>query len=703
MSTGGEQSKRKRRSNACVRCRRQKIKCSGRVPCDACKRRRVDCDYENDEGKVQVSKRYLLQLRNKVAKLSTNQLDSPSASPGENSASEIHPSRPVSLQDPTGPTPISEEHDEEDNNITNPVLSPRHLTYITGPEGRSYFLGHSSNYSYTQRVLRLLHSRFSQDPYPTWHPHGSSNLGWDGVRPHVTPEIDNLPSLDHAMFLLNAVKFHAGQVYHLFDDGSFTQQLYLFYSNPAEGINEMKLWYIHFLILIALGKSFIVCDAQVPSPPGADLFIHAVQLLPETTYLIQDFITSSEILCCMALYYLSVDSRVSAYDKAVRLAFAGGMHTPMKRFSIDDNLIQRYRKSWWTIVVLDRQISAYLGLPIQVQDDDITAPLPVFAESEQRTAAMAIQIGLSRVMSVVMNSVYRRDGSRNLSFISSTQKALRSVAGVSQDLATHFSLPSTGPGGGVSRISGHLNIFYHQCIVVATRPFLFAFLEKRLASSEEEASAQFWKDPIGHILMIGIESSKRISTILRLLKDQHLIETFLPFEIESAFSAGTYLAIAEANFPSIFKDDSSPLQTIIETLDVLVARGNAAARGRLSELEHLRQILGETGQLLSCEADSRWPSAHTLPMMTGTTRSRRPSEGTTTVGCNWEAFQTPQGGDRSITATIGSLAVEMDLVDWVEGASTEKLHSQPHHLNAIAECLDSWESTSWLDSLSYDV
>ncbi|KAJ4252446.1 hypothetical protein NW762_011047 [Fusarium torreyae] len=452
------------------------------------------------------------------------------------------------------------------------------------------------------------------------------------------------------MFLLNAVNFHAGQVYHLFDDASFTQQLYSFYSNPAEMVDEMKLWYIHFLILIALGKSFIVCDAQVTSPPGADLFIHAVQLMPETTYLIQDFITSSEILCCMALYYLAVDSRVSAYDK--------------------------------------------IGQAIQ--DDDITAPLPVFAESEQRTAAMAIQIGLSRVMSVVMNSVYRRDGSRNLSFISSTQKALRSVAGVSQDLATHFSLPSTGPGGGVSRISGHLNIFYHQCIVVATRPFLFAFLEKRLASSEEEASAQFWKDPIGHILMIGIESSKRISTILRLLKDQHLIETFLPFEIESAFSAGTYLAIAEANFPSIFKDDSSPLQTITETLDVLVARGNAAARGRLSELEHLRRILGETGQLLSCEADSRWPSAQTLPMMDSATRSRRPSEGTVTVGCNWEAFQTPQAGD-------GSMAVEMDLVDWVEGASTEKLHSQPHHLNAIAECLDSWESTSWLDSLSYDV
>ncbi|KAF4464215.1 Zn(II)2Cys6 transcription factor [Fusarium albosuccineum] len=269
------------------------------------------------------------------------------------------------------------------------------------------FLGHSSNYSYTQRVLRLLHSRFSDEPYPTWHPHGASNLGWDGVRGQLTPDIDSLPSLDHAIFLINAVKFHAGQIYHLFDDITFTQQLNSFYSSPAEKAGEMRLWYIHFLILIAFGKAFIVGEVQTTSPPGANLFIHAVQSLPAAAYLIQDFITSAEILCCIALYYLAVVSRISAYDKigqAVRLGILSGMPTPMQG-SIDDDQIQRYRKSWWTIVVLDRQISAYLGLPLQIQDDDITAPFPVFAESEQRKAAIGIQIRLSRAMSVVMNSM----------------------------------------------------------------------------------------------------------------------------------------------------------------------------------------------------------------------------------------------------------------------------------------------------------
>lgn len=64
---------------------------------------------------------------------------------------------------------------------------------------------------------------------------------------------------------------------------------------------------------------------------------------------------------------------------------------------------------------------------------------------------------------------------------------------------------------------------YIQCIVVATRPFLYLFLEKRCKSSEDRVAVLFSKEPIRHILKIGIESAKRISAILHALKRQHLI------------------------------------------------------------------------------------------------------------------------------------------------------------------------------------
>ena len=128
-------------------------------------------------------------------------------------------------------------------------------------------------------------------------------------------EVGSLPSIDHAIFLLNAVKFHAGQIYHMFDEDTFMPQLHQFYTNPAENVHVMKIWYIHFLVLLAFGKAFVVCETQGVNPPGSDLFVRAAKLLPEATYLFGDFIAATEILSCMALYYQALDGRVAAYEK----------------------------------------------------------------------------------------------------------------------------------------------------------------------------------------------------------------------------------------------------------------------------------------------------------------------------------------------------------------------------------------------------
>jgi hypothetical protein len=78
----------------------------------------------------------------------------------------------------------------------------------------------------------------------------------------------------------------------------------------------------------------------------------------------------------------------------------------MQPDQVDQELIQRCRKAWWTIVVVDRQISCLIGLPIQVRDEDITTPLPVFPDSNQRNASLTIQVGLSRALAHVVNSTY---------------------------------------------------------------------------------------------------------------------------------------------------------------------------------------------------------------------------------------------------------------------------------------------------------
>lgn len=43
----------------CERCRRQKIKCSGRRPCDSCKRRSVSCRFNDSDQRILVSKGFV--------------------------------------------------------------------------------------------------------------------------------------------------------------------------------------------------------------------------------------------------------------------------------------------------------------------------------------------------------------------------------------------------------------------------------------------------------------------------------------------------------------------------------------------------------------------------------------------------------------------------------------------------------------------
>lgn len=139
------------------------------------------------------------------------------------------------------------------------------------------------------------------------------DLNWDGSRGSAVPDPPTIPSLDYATYLLNAVKFHCGQMFHLFDEGDFEIRLHRFYSDTAERDEDTSLWYIHFLLILAFGKTFILPKSARRRPPGADFFVRATQLLPDVTALCRDPIVATEILCCIALYLQSIDHRNSAH------------------------------------------------------------------------------------------------------------------------------------------------------------------------------------------------------------------------------------------------------------------------------------------------------------------------------------------------------------------------------------------------------
>ena len=75
---------------------------------------------------------------------------------------------------------------------------------------------------------------------------------------------------------------------------------------------------------------------------------------------------------------------------------------------LDEQHVQRCRNVWWTVYILDRQMSSLMGVPLAVKDDDITASLPTFHGSLQKTLALELNVKLSGIISRILNSKFRK-------------------------------------------------------------------------------------------------------------------------------------------------------------------------------------------------------------------------------------------------------------------------------------------------------
>lgn len=88
----------------------------------------------------------------------------------------------------------------------------------------------------------------------------------------------------------------------------------------------------------------------------------------------------------------------------MRIGLVQGMHTDMPIANLGEPLVQRCRKIWWTIYILDRYMTSLMGLPQSIRDEDISCRLPDFRGSPQRVAALNMQIKLARVHTEVASS-----------------------------------------------------------------------------------------------------------------------------------------------------------------------------------------------------------------------------------------------------------------------------------------------------------
>ncbi|GAW22081.1 hypothetical protein ANO14919_116160 [Xylariales sp. No.14919] len=615
-------SRPKRADNACKGCRERKVKCSGTRPCSTCIRRHQDCVFELEERKVFVSRRYLDDLKRKSTASqdddvcsSKRRRVSPNVGDEELSSRAMRSMNRSELATKT--TRINENisnrvksNDGDEPGIRNSsnmrnLLASKPSKFITDVSGRRHFLGPTSTWSYTQQVAILIKNYLKNPDLPkvALYPEGQASvLEWPSTNSIGPLRLDALPSLDFALYLTNTVKFRFGQLYHLFHEKTFMADLHKFYEQGpyAEPLPGNRLWYIHFLLIMAFGHA-LLSGYVARRPAGSELVTRAIELMPDAFALNQDPVLASEILCCLALYLQSIDHKNGAFlyvGQAMRLALSQGLHREPIGSNPPDEDEKRRCAVWWTTYILDRRFSSLLGAPNSIRDEDITVPLPDSERNGHSAKAMGLQVALARLYARVSSTIYGNDMHLEADYIINAREVLNNMTEFAFDLEKTFGMRFDDDRP-ISRVSATLNLYYHQCVILSTRPLLYCLLRQLLSDPMSEDNGYLeTTEPIKDLLRAAQDSATRSLRILMALQSQRLLESFLPFDLESTFSSAFILSLMAA-LPSCPLEDTTEVDTGFYLLNQMIVKGNVIAEFRREDLEQLINLLHLLGAEIS--------------------------------------------------------------------------------------------------------
>lgn len=154
--------------------------------------------------------------------------------------------------------------------------------HVAASDSPSDYLGTSSNWSFTRRLLLLTHQHTFKAPLPMQallFDGAVYDIDWDDAAEPTTAPV--LPTLDHAIYLINSVKFSCGQILHLFDEEDFMSSCHRFYESPSPEVSSAGLWYVHFCLVIALGKALLARPQRgSTSPSGHNFFVSVFRRIP---------------------------------------------------------------------------------------------------------------------------------------------------------------------------------------------------------------------------------------------------------------------------------------------------------------------------------------------------------------------------------------------------------------------------------------
>ncbi|WEW55242.1 Gypsy retrotransposon integrase-like protein 1 [Emydomyces testavorans] len=509
--------KRRRVTRACDECRRKKIKCDGKQPCTHCTVYSYACTYDQPSNRRRnAAPQYIEALEARLQKaeailraiLPKVDLDDPSLdcsnveqfiSTLEKNKCEIKP-EPEPEPETKATCSSSEQCDE--SLLESMVENTGALDL--DDQGYWDYHGQSSGLMFV-RHLRKQFGNLVPERAPSKFQQISQRL--EAAKSLSDSPIDtymalahDLPPRDIARRLCDNTLENACIVLRFMHKPTFNAMFNRIYDTPAEQYTNQENSFLPLLYLAlavgclfrGVGDSTLDRSGYEPAVDQGFQYFKAGRLLLDITEC-RD-LTSLQTICFMILF-LQSSANVSTCYSYIGIALRASLRLGLHR-SVSTNFnpveLETRKRVFWVVRSMDIHVSAILGLPWMLSEDDIDQELPLEIEDEYITtegirpvppgtvslmAGVNAHIRLTQILLKVTKYIYpvkaANLGSGRNYMVSHTKirEIERDLQAWKEDLLEAFK-----PGGDVprdiDRLRQLLRISYAHVQMVMYRPFL---------------------------------------------------------------------------------------------------------------------------------------------------------------------------------------------------------------------------------------
>ncbi|KFZ18747.1 hypothetical protein V501_01024 [Pseudogymnoascus sp. VKM F-4519 (FW-2642)] len=400
----------------------------------------------------------------------------------------------------------------------------------------------------------------------------NSNAQWRGALDLVN-EVSALAFLSkpesHRLF--NVFISLMGINQHFLDPRTFADSIDLLYQSELTQASQKKsIWFTQYLLVMALGMLIGSPSKGSDNPPGNAHFAEAMSRLPPVHQLGSYGGVSVEILCLIGL--------------AVRLAIALGHALPHDEQQGVTSEISHHTRVWWTAYMLDRRLSAALGLPMAVDERQIHADLPKASAGFQPPLSLTINIQIARATGEIMTSFYGKSRITQTDLVQRIQSMLQRLYETGRSIPPNLTINFENPRFAVSRTGASLYLMLFQGIILCLRPLILQCVKDKVQSSKENHSSAVKSPLLTRLCFSCRDAASRSIRILSKLKDNKSIALFGYFDLDATFSAAFILAMMGFIEGNGVQAPPEELSRAAEVLQYLSKAGNKAAQRRLDEL-----------------------------------------------------------------------------------------------------------------------